>query len=133
MFIYYNSENQKVFLNKPSKSDSEKADDLLTTTQSKIIELISLEYSEFYYISESEDPWYIIIKIKKIVLTDDNEQLPTCLGGNLPSPPAVSSSEFYDFFRTLSTPDSENYQEMLEKYKYWKSSKFNKNLVFFYS
>lgn len=131
MFIFYNSENQKVFLNNPNKSDSEKNADLQTANQSKIIELISLEYSEFYYISESEDPWYIIIKIKKIVLKEENEQIPICLGGNFPCPPATSSSEFYEFFRILSQPDSENYQEMLEKYKHWKSSKFNKSLISF--
>lgn len=127
MFVFYAVNKEKVFLNSPKRNEEEKKADEDLINCEAVMNMISFEYSEIYFISSGEDNWYISIKVQKILEKDENETYPICLGGRYQAPPInVLFHKFFKVLKVLEDPRHRDFEKYQQKYKEWKTQKFSK-------
>ena len=99
--------------------------DIIDAKKTKLTDLINNENESLNYTYDFGDSWDHTIIFEKIVMLEDDHQMPFCIAGALKCPPEDCGGipGFYNFLNILSDKHHEEYKET----KIWAGGKFNVN------
>ncbi len=103
--------------------DDELDNKILVDWNQKIADYFTMENPSADYIYDFGDNWEHKIQLEKILPREQNVNYPVCIKGKRACPPEDCGgiSGYYDLLETISDPENEEYEEMME----WVGGKFD--------